>query len=159
MANNPVADPAALGAVLAGYDVHEPIVTWRQIRALESWAGCLRTVFEAASEAERAQRTDALLIAAECRPRLVRHTDDLPFHLHYAPVRAGLAARVRALTGGGLAYVIDAGSGFRLRVCQRAGCETAFLDVSRNGRRRFCTLRCANQVNVANHRLRQRRVA
>ena len=64
MANNPVADPAALGSVLAGYDVHEPIVTWRQIRALEPWAGCLRTVFEAASEAERAQRTDALLIAA-----------------------------------------------------------------------------------------------
>jgi len=93
MANNPAADPAALGAVLAGYDVHEPIVTWRQVRALEPWAGCLRTVFEAATEAERAQRADALLIAADCRPRLVRHTDDLPFHLHYAPVRAGLAAR------------------------------------------------------------------
>jgi len=76
-----------------------------------------------------------------------------------ARTRAGLAARVRALTAGGLAHVIDDGSGFRLRVCQRAGCETAFLDVSRNGRRRFCSLRCANQVNVANHRLRQRRVA
>jgi hypothetical protein len=33
MANNPATDPAALGVVLAGYDVHEPIVTWRQIRA------------------------------------------------------------------------------------------------------------------------------
>jgi predicted RNA-binding Zn ribbon-like protein len=54
---------------------------------------------------------------------------------------------------------VEAGSGFRLRVCQRAGCETAFLDVSRNGRRRFCSLRCANQVNVANHRLRQWRAA
>ncbi len=64
------------------------------------------------------------------------------------------AARVRALTAGGLAHVIDDGSGFRLQVCQRGGCETAFLDVSRNGRRRFCSLRCANQVNVANHRRR-----
>jgi predicted RNA-binding Zn ribbon-like protein len=159
MANHPAAEPAALGTVLAGYDVHEPIVTWRQIRALEPWAGCLRAVFEAATEAERAQRADGLLIAADCRPRLVRHADDRPFHLHYAPVRAGLAARVRALTAGGLAYVIDDGSGFRLRVCQRDGCETAFLDVSRNGRRRFCSLRCANQVNVANHRLRQRHAA
>ena len=159
MANNPAADPSALSAVLASYDVHEPIVTWRQIRALQPWAGCLRTVFEAATEAERAQRADALLIAADCRPRLVRHTDDLPFHLHYAPVRAGLAARVRALTAGGLAHVIDDGSGFRLRVCQRDGCESAFLDVSRNGRRRFCSLRCANQVNVANHRRRQRPAA
>ena len=79
MANNPAADPAALGAVLVGYDVHEPIVTWRQIRALQPWAGCLRTVFEAATDAERAQRADALLVAADCRPRLVRHTDDQPF--------------------------------------------------------------------------------
>ncbi len=159
MANNTAGDPAALSAVLASYDVHEPIVTWRQIRALQPWAGCLRTVFEAATEAERAQRADALLVAADCRPRLVRHTDDRPFHLHYAPVRAGLAARVRALTAGGLAHVIDDGSGFRLRVCQRDGCESAFVDVSRNGRRRFCSLRCANQVNVANHRRRQRRAA
>jgi predicted RNA-binding Zn ribbon-like protein len=159
MANNPAAEPTALSAVLAGYDVHEPAVTWRQVRALEPWAEGLRTVFEAATEAERAERVDALLLAADCRPRLVRHGDDLPFHLHYAPVRAGLAARVRALTAGGLAHIIDDGSGSRLRVCDRAGCESAFLDVSRNGRRRFCSLRCANQVNVANHRLRQRRVA
>ena len=159
MANHPAAEPTALGAVLASYDVHEPTVTGRQIRALEPWAGALRTVFEAATEAERAERADALLIAADCRPRLVRHADGLPFHLHYAPVRAGLAARVRALTAGGLAHVIDDGSGFRLRVCQRAGCGIAFLDVSRNGRRRFCSLRCANQVNVANHRLRQQHAA
>jgi predicted RNA-binding Zn ribbon-like protein len=159
MANNPAPEPVAFAAVLAGYDVHEPAVSWRQVRALEPWAGCLRTVFEAAAEAERAQRADALLLAADCRPRLVRHADGLPFHLHYAPVRAGLAARVRALSAGGLAHVIDAGSGFRLRVCQRVGCETAFLDVSRNGRRRFCSLRCANQVNVANHRRRQRHAA
>jgi predicted RNA-binding Zn ribbon-like protein len=159
MANNPVPEPAALAAVLTGYNVHEPTVSWRQVRALEPWAGYLRTVFEAGGEAERAQRADALLIAADCRPRLVRHTEDLPFHLHYAPVRAGLAARVRALTAGGLAHVIDDGSGFRLRVCQRAECATAFLDVSRNGRRRFCSLRCANQVNVANHRRRRRPAA
>ena len=159
MANNPAAEPAALEGVLAGYEVHEPVVSWRQVRALEPWAGCLRTVFEADTEGERAQRVDALLITADCRPRLVRHTEDLPFHLHYAPVRAGLAARVRALTAGGLAHVIDDGSGFRLRVCQRDGCATAFLDVSRNGRRRFCSLRCANQVNVANHRRRQQPAA
>jgi len=31
-----------------------------------------------------------------------------------------------------------------------------FIDTSRNGRRHFCCLRCANQVNVANHRHRRR---
>src|ERR1700678_3684533 len=125
MTNNPAADPAALSAVLASYAGPGPARTRGEVRALEPWASCLRTVFEAATETERAQRADALLVAADCRPRLVRHADDLPFHLHYAPVPAGLAARVRALTAGGLAHVIDDGSGSRLRICQRAGCATA----------------------------------
>lgn len=43
--------------------------------------------------------------------------------------------------------------------CRRDGCGTAFLDTSRNGLRRFCSLRCANQVNVASHRLGYRQAA
>ena len=74
----------------------------------------------------------------------------------YAPVRTGLAARVKALTAAGLAHVIDDGAGSRLQACSRAGCATVFIDTSRNGRRHFCSIRCANQVNVANHRLRRR---
>jgi predicted RNA-binding Zn ribbon-like protein len=52
--------------------------------------------------------------------------------------------------------VIDDGAGSRLRACSRAGCSTVFIDTSRNGRRHFCSVRCANQVNVANHRRRRR---
>jgi len=66
---------------------------------------------------------------------------------------------VMALTAAGLAHMIDSGAGARLRCCDRGACGTAFLDTSRNGRRHFCSVRCANQVNVANHRLRQRHVA
>ena len=40
--------------------------------------------------------------------------------------------------------------------CQREGCAIAFVDTSRNGTRRFCSVRCANQVNVSNHRVRRR---
>jgi len=159
MVNNPSSEPAALAAVLASYDVHEPVAAGVRTQALRTWAEHLREIFESGTEIKRAERADALLIAADCRPRLVRHGDGLPFHLHYAPVRAGLTARVKALTAGGLAHVIDEGGGSRLRTCQRAGCATAFLDTSRNGRRRFCSLRCANQVNVANHRIRQREAA
>jgi predicted RNA-binding Zn ribbon-like protein len=98
-------------------------------------------------------------VASGCRPRLVSHGPGLPFHFHYASVRAGLASRVTALTAAGLAHAIDDGAGSRLRVCNRAGCGTAFIDISRNGRRHFCSVRCANQVNVANHRRRQRLTA
>jgi predicted RNA-binding Zn ribbon-like protein len=156
LVNNPSPEASALAAVLDSYDVHEPATTAAQMRALRPWTGRLHGVFAAGAVAGKAERADALLIAADCRPRLVSHGAGLPFHLHYAPIRTGLTARVKALTAAGLAHVIDNGGGSRLRTCSRPGCGTAFVDTSRNGRRHFCSVRCANQVNVANHRLRQR---
>ena len=156
LVNHPSPSAPDLAAVLEGYDVHHPVTNPAQVRALRPWARRLRELFEAATVAEKAEHADALLIAADCRPRLVSHGPGLPYHFHYAPVASGLAARVKALTAAGLAHVIDDGGGLRLRTCTRAGCGTAFIDVSRNGRRHFCSVRCANQVNVARHRLRQR---
>lgn len=156
LVNHPALDAFALTAELRRHDVHEPEGTEREAEELSPWAERLREVFEAPTVADKAELADALLAAADCRPRLISHGPGQPFHLHYAPVVTGLAARVRALTAAGLAHVIDDGGGTRLRACDRAGCAVAFLDTSRNGRRHFCDLRCANQVNVANHRRRRR---
>jgi predicted RNA-binding Zn ribbon-like protein len=156
LVNNPSPGASDLAVVLDSYDVHRPGTTTAEVRALRPWARRLRQVFEAGTAAEKAGLADALLVEADCRPRLVSHGPGLPFHFHYAPVRAGLAARVKALTAAGLAHVIDDGGGSRLWACGRAGCGTVFIDTSRNGRRHFCSVRCANQVNVANHRLRRR---
>ena len=159
LVNHPAPDAAALAAVLYRHDVHEPKGTAADVAALRPWAARLREVFEAEAEADKALLADALLVAADCRPRLVSHGPGKPYHFHYAPVMTGLAARVRALTAAGLAHVIDGGAGSRLGVCDRAGCDVAFIDTSRNGRRHFCEVRCANQVNVANHRQRRRAVS
>ncbi len=156
LVNHPAAQAQALAAVLASHDVHQPRTTADDVLALRPWAAGLREVFEAGTVAGKAELAGALLVAADCRPRLVTHGAGLPFHLHYAPVAAGLPARVKALTAAGVAHVIDGGGGSRLRACGRAGCGVVFMDTSRNGRRHFCGLRCANQVNVANHRIRQR---
>jgi predicted RNA-binding Zn ribbon-like protein len=156
LVNHPVPGARDLTATLRSHDVHEPAATDANALALRPWAIRLREVFEAGTVPEKAGLADALLVAADCRPRLVSHGAGQPFHLHYAPVRTGLAPRVRALTAAGLAHVIDSGWGTRLRTCDRAGCGVAFLDTSRNGRRHFCSVRCANQVNVASHRRRQR---
>jgi predicted RNA-binding Zn ribbon-like protein len=156
LVNHPAAEATDLAAVLCSYDVHEPLVTADEALEVRPWAARLREIFETASVAGKAELTDALLVAADCRPRLVSHGAGRPFHFHYAPVQTGLAARVRALTAAGLGHMIDGGAGARLRVCSRAGCGIAFIDTSRNGRRHFCSVRCANQVNVANHRRRQR---
>jgi predicted RNA-binding Zn ribbon-like protein len=156
LVNHPAPNAAALAEELHRHEVHEPMATAADAAALRPWAARLREVFEAPAVVGKAQLTDALLVAADCRPRLVSHGAGKPHHFHYAPVETGLAARVRALTAAGLAHVIDGGGGTRLRACDRAGCDVAFIDTSRNGRRHFCSVRCANQVNVANHRQRRR---
>jgi predicted RNA-binding Zn ribbon-like protein len=159
LVNHPAPAARDLASVLAGYDVHEPAVTAAGAAALRPWAARLRAVFEADGPGPRAGLADALLTAADCRPRLVSHGPGLAFHLHYAPAGSGLPARVRALTAAGIAHVIDEGEGSRLRACARDGCPVAFLDTSRNGRRVFCSVRCANHVNVASHRRRRRQAA
>ena len=156
LVNHPGTGVGELTRTLHDYDVHEPAGTAGQLRALRPWAQRLRAIFEAGPVTAKAERADELLVASGCRPRLVSHGPGLPVHLHYAPVRAGLTPRVKALTAAGLAHAIDDGAGARLRACSRAGCGTVFIDTSRNGRRHFCSVRCANQVNVANHRSRQR---
>jgi predicted RNA-binding Zn ribbon-like protein len=155
LVNDPAADAQTLAGVLTGYEVHDPVPTGGQLTALRRWAGRLREVFDAADEDGQAAAADALLRASDCRPSLVSH-DGQPYHLHYAPVATDLVARVKALTAAGLAHVIAEGGGHRIRCCQRAGCGRVFVDVSRNGGRCFCGVRCANQVNVARHRARRR---
>jgi predicted RNA-binding Zn ribbon-like protein len=45
----------------------------------------------------------------------------------------------------------------RLRVCERNGCDTIFVDLSRSGRRRWCSMqRCGNREKVAGYRRRQK---
>jgi predicted RNA-binding Zn ribbon-like protein len=154
LVNSPPADDAYLAGLLDSYDVHQPGTTPADAAELAGWGRRLRPAFGAAS-AEQAALVDALLVAARCRPRLVSH-DGLAPHLHYAPVSAALPARVKALTASGLAHLIADGHGGRLGCCQRDGCPVVFVDTSRNGRRRFCGVRCANAVNVSRFRARRR---
>jgi predicted RNA-binding Zn ribbon-like protein len=159
LVNHPSPEPSALAQILHDHDVHEPTATTGQARALRPWAQQLRDIFEADTVTRKARLADRLLVASRCHPRLISHGPGLPFHLHYAPIRAGLIPRVKALTAAGLAHAIDDEAGARLRACARAGCGTVFIDTSRNARRHYCTVRCANQVNVANHRRRRRQAA
>ncbi|GAA5119647.1 CGNR zinc finger domain-containing protein [Pseudonocardia adelaidensis] len=61
--------------------------------------------------------------------------------------------RIKAYTAGGLAHPLCEDPG-RIGRCDR--CGTVFVDTSRNGRRRFCSARCANSTHVADHRKRRR---
>ena len=119
---------------------------------IAAWAHRLRPVF-AAGPAERVGLVNELLHASACRPHISGH-DGKPPHLHYSEEHAGPVGRVRAYTAGGLAHLVCEDPD-RLGLCERDGCGIAYVDTSRNGRRRFCSTRCATRVHVAEHRARK----
>ncbi|XVV07736.1 CGNR zinc finger domain-containing protein [Actinosynnema sp. CA-248983] len=117
---------------------------------LLAWARRLEPVFT--GEADRMAHVNTLLAEAAARPYISTHDGRAP-HLHFAPETAPMPDRVRAFTASGLAHVVCEDPG-RLGHCARPGCGTVYVDTSRNGRRRYCTTRCANREQVARHRRR-----
>ncbi|MFD9890459.1 CGNR zinc finger domain-containing protein [Amycolatopsis sp. NPDC059027] len=145
------ADDEARALVLDRGMTPAPPTADETARILE-WGERLLPVFAAAPD-DRVDLVNALLATAACRPYISRH-DGKPPHLHYASEHADPVSRVRAFTAGGLAHLVCEDPE-RLGVCAREGCGTAYVDVSRNGRRRYCTARCATRVHVAEHRARR----
>jgi hypothetical protein len=121
-----------------------------QARDLTAWAARLSPVFD--HTPDQVSLVNDLLAEAAAKPYISTH-DDRPPHLHFAPEHAPTPHRVRAFTAAGLAHAVCEDPG-RLGRCARPGCRTVYVDTSRNGRRRFCTTRCANRVHVADHRTR-----
>lgn len=130
---------------------YKPLVplTARQERDVRDWVERLREVF-------RAPSVDVLneMLAESSTTHYISTHDGRAPHLHYAREDAPIDVRIKAYTAAGMAavYCEDAQ---RIGWCGREGCGTVFIDTSRNGRRRFCSTRCANRVAVAQHRRRQ----
>jgi predicted RNA-binding Zn ribbon-like protein len=150
----PAATPDALDGVLATYDYRPGgDVDPAEARELMRWADRLRAVFVETDVTRRVQLVNELLAAVAAPPYISQHDGRAP-HFHYAEHDAPLVHRVKAYTAGGLAHAL-CDDPHRIGCCDRPGCGTVFVDTSRNGRRRFCSTRCANQTHVADHRRRR----
>ncbi len=95
-----------------------------------------------------------LLTAANALPQLRRH-DGLDWHIHATEPEAPLAERVRVEAALALVDVIRSGATDRLRICSAEDCDGLLVDLSRNGSKRFCSVRCGNRMNVNAYRERQ----
>lgn len=147
------ADATALERVLAEHGTHEPRLTRREADTLLAWGRRLRPVFErAAPIGTRVALVNELLAEAASRPFVSCHDGRAP-HLHYAAESDDTARRAMAHTAAGIAVALCEDAG-RLGACDRDGCDTVYVDTSRNGRRRFCSPRCANRWHVARSRAR-----
>ncbi|GAA1607427.1 CGNR zinc finger domain-containing protein [Actinoplanes couchii] len=98
---------------------------------------------------------NGMLREARALPFLARH-DGLDWHLHATEPDAPLAERIRVEAALAVIDVIRMDETRRLRVCAADHCVGLFLDLSRNGSKRFCTVRCGNRVNMVAYRERAR---
>jgi predicted RNA-binding Zn ribbon-like protein len=110
--------------------------------------------FWAMDKDEAAAWVNAELRKASALPQLVRH-DGWDYHIHATPSDAPLADRMAVEAAMAFADVIRSDQLGRLRLCAAEDCDDVLVDLSKNRSRRFCSLSCANRVNVAAYRQRR----
>ena len=124
---------------------------------LAEWAGRLRHVVELvdADDVDAAcTELNRIMRAAGAVPTLSRH-DGEPWHLHFHAEDAAWAPSWAAPMATGLAVVLGNAVVDRLGLCNAPACDRVYIDVSRNGTRRFCSTACQNRVKAAAFRARK----
>jgi predicted RNA-binding Zn ribbon-like protein len=162
--NLPEMSAASIQALLEAHEIRRPEIgdadtdtdTGADVEGFRRWRDHLARVFGQRDSAEQCSAVNALLVEATIRPWVTTH-DGLQPHLHFVPDSADVLSRVKAVTAGGLAFVLCWEGGARLGRCMRSECSRAYVDTSKNGRRRYCTARCGNTEAVMRHRSRHSR--
>jgi predicted RNA-binding Zn ribbon-like protein len=103
---------------------------------------------------EAVEAVNRILREARAVPYLTRH-DGSDWHLHATEPDAPIAERIRVEAAMAFIDVIRMDETGRLRVCNAADCDGLFIDLSRNGSKRFCSVRCGNRVNMTAFRARK----
>jgi predicted RNA-binding Zn ribbon-like protein len=131
-------------------------VTAQEAVDLGVTAAQLRVVFDAVDGGDvdaAARQLNTMLADTGARPQLDRH-DGEPWHLHFHGSTDSLAQGWAASCATGLAVVVGAELYERLGVCTAPRCDRVYVDVSRNGTRKFCSTSCQNRVKAATFRAR-----
>ncbi|GIH97196.1 CGNR zinc finger domain-containing protein [Planobispora siamensis] len=146
---------AATEGLRTGYPGHRE-VTEEEAGELAGIAVRLRAVFTAVAAEDidaAADEVNRLLEDTRARPMLQRH-DGEPWHLHFHGPGGTMAGDWAASCATGLAIVLGTEFHDRLGVCTAPHCDRVYVDVSRNGTRRFCSTTCQNRVKTAAFRAR-----
>jgi predicted RNA-binding Zn ribbon-like protein len=127
--------------------------SWEEAASLSFVAAELRAIFAADSADEAAHLVNAMLDRTGARPALERH-DGEPWHLHFHAADNTLVNGWAAGCATGLAVVLGSELYDRLGVCTAPRCDRVYVDISRNGTRRYCSTSCQNRVKTAAFRAR-----
>lgn len=119
--------------------------------AIQDWLA----VVDAADPGERAERVNSMAAIYCSFPTLTDHAGT-GWHLHYRPDKISVGRQIGAMMAAGTALHL-AGRGMnRLGRCAVTDCDRVFVDLTRNGRQRYCSQPCANRDAVRRHRARSR---
>lgn len=123
-------------------------------RVIDQWLA----VVDAQDPDERARLLNVLMKRATAYPRLVDH-DNEGWHLHYRDEDQTMPHVLRAVISVGTALHLTTRGMHRLGRCAAGDapgdpCTNVVVDVTRNGRQRYCSVRCANRDAVRRHRAR-----
>lgn len=113
-------------------------------------------IVDAGSPEERAGLLNALMARAAAYPSLTDHNGE-GWHLHYREDGDSLPETLRAVISVGTALHLTTRGMHRLGRCGKNdppgdSCSAVVVDVTRNGRQRYCSVRCANRAAVRRHR-------
>jgi predicted RNA-binding Zn ribbon-like protein len=136
------------GSALGGPEAEELIRLAERLRAVFA-------SLTAGDSDKTAHLVNSLLRDYRAAPQLATH-DGEPWHLHFHSQdrEVGRVEARGATCAVALATVIGSGWSSRLGTCSAERCDLVFVDTSRNGSRRFCSLRCLNRDKVARFRSR-----
>ncbi|MEV3932363.1 MULTISPECIES: CGNR zinc finger domain-containing protein [unclassified Streptomyces] len=128
----------------------------KDLRAVQDVRSRFAEIFAAPDARTAADLVNSLVAAAGTTPQLTDH-DGYDWHVHYFAPDASVADHLAADCGMALAFIVVAGERERLRRCEAPDCRDAFVDLSRNRSRRYCSSRtCGNRLHVAAYRARRR---
>jgi predicted RNA-binding Zn ribbon-like protein len=148
-----LADLGALRAFLRSHELDARPVA-RDLDGLRHVRADLREVFAASDSDTASERLNHVLELAGATPRVTTHSGQA--HLHFQPTGAGLVDRIAITTAMALAAVLCDYGAARLGTCASESCQEAFVDMSKNRRKRFCCEACAHRESVAAFRARRR---
>jgi predicted RNA-binding Zn ribbon-like protein len=110
-------------------------------------------IVDAPDDDARAALLNIQMAAVTAYPRLTNH-DGEGWHLHYRDSDEELPRVLAAVISVGTSLHLVTRGMDRLARCAAEPCTRVVVDVTRNGRQRYCSVRCANRAAVRRHRAR-----
>jgi hypothetical protein len=127
----------------------------RAMKKLQSELAAIVDASAAKDEARVVQLVNDALLRYPVTARLSDHSGQR-WHLHVGDSHRSVPEVLGAEALFGMAVLISELGADRLGRCRVPGCGRAFVDLSANHSRRYCSARCATRINVAAHRRRHK---